>query len=333
MPRVAAVVLNHNGRDLLDVVLPSLLAQTLEADAVVVDDASTDGSVAHLAERYPDVRVVALRDNVGVTAAMNRGLAATDADVVALLNNDLELDPRFLERAVAALEADPKAGSVSARMLRFDARDRIDAAGDQLLPSGAAVNRGAGRPDGPPFDVSAEVFSACGGAAVYRRAALDAVGPFDESLVAYLEDVDWGFRARLQGWHATYAPDAIAFHMGGATTGRRRGHFGTLQRRNHLVVMVKDDPRIVRRLPLVLAYQAAWFAASVRDGLAREHLRAWVAFARMLPAVLRARRAVQATRTAPVAEVERALRLGLPRGRAKRLAVQLAPQAARRWLP
>lgn len=332
MTRVAVVILNYNGRALLETVLASVHAQTFrDFEAVLVDDASSDGSVEWVRERFPDVTVRALDANVGVTAAMNRGVDATDHELVALLNNDLELAPEFLERAVAALDADRGLGSVTGKMLRFDDRTTIDAAGDLLLPSGVALNRGAGETDTGQYDEPAEVFSACGGAVLYRRAALEQVGPFDETLVAYLEDVDWGFRARLHGWGARYVPGAVCFHMGGATTSQRRGYFAQLQRRNHLVVMTKNlpGPLLMRWLPLIVAYQLAWFAASVRDGLVREHLRAWRDFARMLPAVLRGRRAARRD-DVDLEALERAFRLGLPDGRAAALALQLAPMLSRR---
>lgn len=329
--RVAVVVLNYEGRELLDVVLPSILAQTYgDFDVIVVDDASTDGSAAYVSGRWPQAHVVALERNVGVTAAMNRGVDASDAELVALLNNDLELDRDWLAQMVAALDADPRRAAVTGKLLRFDRRDVIDATGDMLVPSGAALNRGAGEVDRGQYDASTEVFSACGGAALYRASALREVGPFDEALVAYLEDVDWGFRARLQGWTAGYVPGAVAFHMGGATTSRRRGLFGRLQRRNHLAVLLKDHPRPLSALPLALLYQLAWLGASVRDGMAIEHLRAWSGLARMLPGVMRRRRAVQARRRVPASEIDRALRLELPSGRLERVAIQLAPDVVRR---
>ncbi|MEJ7893779.1 MAG: glycosyltransferase family 2 protein [Solirubrobacteraceae bacterium] len=330
MSSVAVVVLNYNGRAFIGPAIESILAQTHpDFHVVLVDDASTDGSAAYAAERWPQITVHALPANVGVTAAMNRGLAAArHGEFVALLNNDLELDPEWLRRATAALEADPGLASVSGKMLRYDDRSTIDAAGDQLLPSGVALNRGAGETDAGQYDERAEVFSACAGAALYRRSALEQVGGFDEDLVAYLEDVDWGFRARLQGWRALYVPEAVAFHMGGATTSRRKGFFARLQRRNHLIVMIKNVPagRLARWLPLVVAYQVAWFAASVRDGLGVEHLRAWRDFGRALPGVLRKRRTVQRSVRVDAAELDRAMGLGLPEGRLAALALQLAPQ-------
>jgi GT2 family glycosyltransferase len=331
--RVTVIVLNYNGRELLDIAVPTVLSQTYQdREVVIVDNGSGDGSPEHIAERWPDVRVVALPQNVGVTPALNRGVDATDTELVALLNNDLELDPEWLANSVAALDADPAAAAVAGKMLRFRDRDRFDAAGDALLPSGAALNRGAGQRDTGQFDTPGEVFCACGGAAVYRRAAFAQVGPFDEDLLAYMEDVDWGFRARLMGWRTRYAPAAVAYHMGGATTSKQPARYGRLQRRNHLVVMVKNTPRLARRLPMILLYQLAWFAASARDGMLRVHLGAWKDFATVLPAVLRKRRAIQASRTVSAAEIERALRLDLPAGRGRALLLQVAPVAAGRLL-
>ena len=333
MPAAALVVLNYEGRDLLDVALPSMLAQDHpDFEVILVDDGSRDDSVAHVRERWPEVRVVALERNVGVTAAMNRGLAATDAAFVALLNNDVELDAGWLAATIAVLDGDPSCAAATGKMLRFDRRDVIDAAGDLYLASGAALNRGAGEPDDGRFDVPEEVFGGCAGATLYRGAALADVGPFDEALVAYLEDVDWSLRARLRGWTVRYTPDARCYHMGGATTGRRPGRFAMLQRRNHLVLVAKNWPRhqLLSFGWLVVAYQLVWLLASVRDRRGVEHVRAWAAFARALPAVLTKRRGIQSSLRIAPPELNRAMHLGLPSSRAAVLALELAPEVARR---
>ncbi|HMH46813.1 MAG TPA: glycosyltransferase, partial [Solirubrobacteraceae bacterium] len=129
-PRLTVVLTNYNGRGLLETMLPSLARQSYRDFAiVVVDDGSSDGSVSYLRERWPDVDVIELPGNGGVTAAMDVGLRAPSSELVALFNNDMELDPNCLAALVAALDSHPEAGSATPKMLDFSDRRRIDGAG------------------------------------------------------------------------------------------------------------------------------------------------------------------------------------------------------------
>lgn len=329
---VTLVVLSFNGRDLLAATLPSVLSQGVEV--LVVDNGSADGTGTYLREEWPGVRVLELLENVGVAAALNRGLAATTTEFVALLNNDVELAPGWLEPLLTTLRAHPEAAAASGKLLRYDDRERLDAAGDVLLRSSAAINRGAGELDRGQYDRAEAVFGVCAGAALYRRAAFDVVGLFDEAYFAYLEDVDWAMRAQLAGLGARYEPAAVAFHMGGATTRRHKGFYVRLQRRNQLLLVAKTFPagtlaRHGWRIALTLALS---LVASARDGGLRDHLGGWGEAARMLPAALQRRRAVQRDRRVPVREVERLMAAGVPPGlsRPLRLLFEHAPDAARR---
>jgi len=316
-PRVSVVVPSWNGRHHLEVLLPSLAAQTTsDFETVVVDNASSDGTVEWLAREWPDVRVVALPENAGFAGPVNRGIEAARGDHVALVNNDVELDPRFLETLLATLDAYPAAGSVAARMVVFRDRGVIDGAGDELLWSGTAHPRGRGEPVAR-WDEPGEVFSASGGAALYRGDALADVGLLDEDFFAYQEDVDWGFRARLAGWSCRYEPRAIAYHVGGGTTESKAAAHPLvyrLNRRNGVALVLKNYPArsLLRHGPLVLWAMTLALAGSVRVGMLRVHVQALAEAAGALPATLRKRRAVQASRRVQVAELERVVRR--PRG-------------------
>jgi len=332
LPSVTLVVPSFNGRDLLAATLPSVLSQGTEV--LVVDDGSADGTAIYLREEWPDVRVLELSENVGVAAALNRGVAQTVTEFVALLNNDVELAPGWLEPLLATLRAHPAAACATGKLLRYDDRARIDAAGDVLLRSAAVINRGAGELDRGQYDRAEAVFGACAGAALYRRAAFDAVGPFDEAYFAYLEDVDWAMRAQLVGLGARYEPAAVAFHMGGATTRRRQDYYGRLQRRNQLLLVAKTFPAgtLARHGWRIALTQLLSLAASARAGGLRDHLGAWAEATRMLPPALARRRAVQRSRRVPVREVERLMAAGVPAqlSRSLRVLFELAPDAARR---
>jgi GT2 family glycosyltransferase len=309
-PGVDLIVLNYNGKKLLAAALPSMYAQAYEPFTLtVVDNGSTDGSVELVEEQWPGTRVVSLPENVGVTAALNRGIEAGDAPYLALLNNDLELDPGWLRELVAELERHPEAGSATGKLLSYRRRNVIDGAGDVVSWSGACVRRGRGEVDRGQYDVPGAVFSASGAAALYRRSAFDVVGPFDEDFFAYLEDVDWGFRAQLAGYSCRYVPTAVAYHMGGATTGSDERLYLAHLRRNTITLVVKNYPatRLVRHAHRLLAYQAAHFLVSVRDRKARDHLRSIGEALAALPATLRKRRRIQATRRVDPAYLESVL--------------------------
>jgi GT2 family glycosyltransferase len=309
-PSVTALVLSYNGAGLLDTALPSLLAQTYPRLAVrVIDNGSTDGTEAHVRERWPQVDVLRIPENIGVAAALNRGVQSADGDLVALLNNDIELNPRWLEELVAAIGEHPRAASASGKMLRFAQRDVIDAAGDGMRWSGAGFPRGGGEPDRGQYDRAEDVFSACAGAALYRREALERVGPFDEDFFAYFEDVDWGLRAQLQGYSSRYVPTAVAYHMRGATTGRDKRRYRVPQRRNQVWLLAKNYPvgALLRHGPEILLLQLGIAVQDLREGVFDATLRGWLQALAGLPRMLRKRRAPDGGTRAALARLDAVL--------------------------
>lgn len=295
--RVSAIVLNYNGRALLEIVMPSLARQTYtDVELVVVDDCSSDGSVEYLAAHWPAVAVVSTGErNVGVAAAFNVAVAAARGELVALLNNDLELEADWLERLVAGIDRHPDAGSVAGKTLNYWRREELDGAGDVFTLSATAHRRGVGVRDAGQYEREEEVFAPSAGAALYRAAALTDVGPFDESFTAYLEDVDWGLRAQLAGYRAWYVPSAVAYHMGSRTTGGDASalYYGLL-RRNTIAVLVKDVPLAfaLRNIHHIAWHHAFGLVQSARRRRLRVHLRAFADAARHLPGWLAARRRI-----------------------------------------
>jgi len=307
-PALTVAVLNYDGRHLLEQLLPTLANQTFtDFRTVVVDNGSSDGSAAWLAERWPDIDVVELPDNIGVTKALNVCARAAETEFVALLNNDLELDPGALGALVDALRGDPGAGSSSPKLVDFHDRTVLDGAGDVLAASGVANRRGHGERDRGQYDEPQAIFGACGGAAVYRRRALEAVGVFDEIFFAFLEDVDWAFRAQLAGWSCRYVPAAVVYHMGSATIGRGLSDFTRYHLwRNGVWLVAKNYPAaaLLRHGHRVLLAQAINLAVAWWDGKLDVWRRAMGDAWRELPVVLRTRRAVQRNRRLGRAELE-----------------------------
>ena len=151
-PRLTVGIPTYNGRELLEIVLPSLRRQVFrDFRVVVVDDASSDDTVAWLAEHWPEVEVIVHPSNRGVTAALNSCITADRAELVALLNNDVELDPRCLGELVDALAAHPEAAVACAKLLDYSHRELLDGAGDDYSWGGRAKRRGKGMRDTRPI--------------------------------------------------------------------------------------------------------------------------------------------------------------------------------------
>lgn len=211
---VSAVVLNYDGRELLQVILPSLARQSYGAiETIVVDNGSHDDSVEWLRREWPQVELVAIPENIGVTPALNVCLRAGKGEFVALFNNDMELDRDCVAELVRALQQHPDASCAAAKLLDFYERGVLDGAGDMFTWGGEALRRGKGERDAGQYDEPRAVFGACGGAALYRRSVIEDVGLLDEALFANYEDVDWSFRAQLAGYECRFVPSAIAYHM------------------------------------------------------------------------------------------------------------------------
>jgi hypothetical protein len=304
--RATVIIPNWNGREMLEVVLPSLAAQDYgDFGVLVVDNGSTDDSVAYLSGRWPDVGILELPENLGFAPAVNRAIRGSEGELVALLNNDMEVEPGWLAALVSELDRHPEAGSATSKLLDFTNRDVLDGTGDMLAWTGNANRRGQGDRDAGAYDDQRDVFSPCAGAALYRRAAFEDVGLFDEDFFAYVEDVDWGFRAQLRGWRCRYVPESVAYHVGAATTRRTTDLEVYLNRRNQIALVVKNFPAsaFLRYGWLVAAEQfhALWLAW--RTKTVRRQLRAWRDAARQLPRTLAKRREVQRRRKLGVAEL------------------------------
>lgn len=298
--RVDLLVLTWNEREMLDIVLPSIERQTYrDFLTTVIDNGSEDGTVEYLRSEWPQVNVLDLGDNVGFPAGNNAGIRATSGEYVALLNNDVELDPHWLERMVETLDAHPEAAGAAGKMLNYDDRRVLDGAGDFMSRDGVWGRRGHGELDRGQYDEPGEVMSVCAAAALYRREAFEAVGLLDEDLTPiYLEDADWGMRAALAGYTFRYEPAAVAYHVGGATT-KKRGDFEVYQlQRNSFALVAKNVPRerLLADGSRFLVRQLKMLAASPREGTTRVRLRAWWAAARMLPRFVRKRRDVHSRR-------------------------------------
>jgi GT2 family glycosyltransferase len=305
------IIPNYNGECLLPTCLDALRQQSYpHFETIVIDDASTDGSVALLERDYPEVQVVRLAHNTGLAGACNTGARLAKGDLLVMLNSDTEADPGWLAALVDAAAANPKAGSFASKMLLFDRRDILHSAGDTYSLDGIPHNRGVWQRDEGQFDRAPQVFSGCGGAVAYRRQAWEAVGGFDQDFFMYLEDVDLGWRLQLAGWPAVFVAKARVYHLLSATGGGVLASFYT--GRNTIWVLAKDVPGWLLRRYWRHMVAAQWriarnALAAWQGAAARARLRGQLAGLFTLPRMLRKRSAVQATRRISDGELLRLL--------------------------
>lgn len=198
--------------------LQALADQTFsDFETVVVDNASTDGSLDYIRETWPDVRVVALDSNRGFPAAVNAGIEATDGEYVVLLNNDTRAEPEWLQNLVGTMDANPGFAFGSSKLVRYDTPERIDSVGHAYsLWLGSATRLGD---DDPADDYvrDAWIFGATAAASIYRRSLFDDVGTFDASFFFGHEDVEFDLRANVAGHRCLLIPGAIVRHKRGTT--------------------------------------------------------------------------------------------------------------------
>jgi GT2 family glycosyltransferase len=320
---VAVVVPNWNGADRLADSVRSLARQTHpDLSIVVVDNGSTDDSIQVLDRLRREIGrpLVVLRNatNLGFAGGVNTGIRhamAAGFEFTALFNNDAVAEPDWLAHLVAALAERPDAGIATSRLLMADGKT-VDSTGDFLSVWGIAFPRDRDQP-AEPVRPSGYVFSASGGASLYRATLFERIGLFDEAFFAYFEDVDIAFRAQLAGLRVFYCSDAVAYHDQGSTSGRIPGFAVEQMFKNLPMLLVKNlplrlwpsvAPRFLLIYPLLLAN-------AVRRGQGRPALRGFVAGLRLAVghSVLQRRR-IQRTRTVGVAYLRDLIWPDLPPG-------------------
>lgn len=228
-PLVSVILLNYNslkylsGQSFLQKNMECLQKQTYcdAMEIVVVDNASTDGSPEYIEKNYPAIELIRNQKNLGFSAGNNIGAKNSKGEYVLFLNQDVFLEPNYIERIVEFLEASPKAAGAMGKLLRFNSLKQentsiIDSLGIVIFKNGRAVERGELEEDGGQYNENSEVFGISGAASVFRRTALEDVKVmeeyFDENFFMYKEDIDLSWRLRLLGWSLWCVPQAKAYH-------------------------------------------------------------------------------------------------------------------------
>ncbi len=297
-PAVSIIIVNYNGRDLLQSCLESVYAQSFNSiEVIVVDNGSSDGSATHVKKYFPQVNFVSLTSNIGFPGANNEGLLHATGNYILLLNNDTVVDKDSMAGLYAAMEKDPACGICAPKML-VAGTDIIDSAGDGFSSNLKGFKRGEGKPSSS-YDEAEYVFGACAGAALYRRKMIGEIGFLDEDFFLISEDTDFNLRAQLAGWKVRYVPTAVVHHKVRSTIGNMSDIAVYYSLRNSELTRIKNIPCgiFVRCLPsyfLSAFLEFLYFGIRyLRPGL---YFRAKLDALRMLPKMLKKRKEIMKKR-------------------------------------
>jgi hypothetical protein len=313
VPKATVIIVNTNERHHLKRCLPAVFGQRYaEYEVLVVDNGSTDGSVAYVEAAFPQARIIRNGENLGYSGANNVGFAHARGEYLVVLNPDTEVEPDWLGELIAGLDADPQAGLATSKILLLDDRQHINACGNDITYTGVTVCRGAGAP-AAAYD-QREVVSAVSGASfAIRKSVLERIGGFDERFFIYYEETDLSLRAALAGYHCLYVPRSVMYHQ---YTFRFAANKCFLVERNRLFSWLKVFRwgTFVVLLPTLLLGEALTWGYVLLRGPAyvRSKAQSYGWIIRHWPEVMAARREAQATRGVRDRQILRRLSLRLP---------------------
>ena len=253
--KVSVVTPNYNGLKFLNMYFESLAIQSrFIEEIIIVDNGSKDGSIEFIEEFIDSynysipIKLIKNEDNLGFAAAVNQGIKASSSEFIYSINNDVELEYNTIETLINAMKTSISNGerpfSCASKMIQFHDRTLIDDAGDEYTILSWTKKSGDGvAVDLDKYNKKREIFTSCAGAALYRKSVLEEIGMFDDNFFAYVEDIDLGYRARINGYKNYFIPESIVYHYGSGTSGSRYNEFKIkLAARNNIWLIYKNFP-------------------------------------------------------------------------------------------
>lgn len=245
--KTAVVILNWNTKGFLEEFLPPLLSSVARCDGaevIVADNASTDGSLDLMKERFPETKTIALDRNYGFTGGYNKALAQIDAEYFVLINSDIEVTEDWLKPLVEWMDTHPDCGACAPKLHSWQERDKFEyagAAGGYLDRFGYPLCRGRVLKkldtDRGQYDCPKDVFWATGACLMIRSRLYKKLGGLDERFFAHMEEIDLCWRMQLEGWKITIVPESIVYHVGGGTLPATSPFKLFLNYRNNLLML------------------------------------------------------------------------------------------------
>lgn len=249
-PLVSIIIVSWNGLPLLKQCLPSVTATTFERfEVIIADNASTDGTVSWLQDNYPEVRIVTHPENWAFCKGNNEAIPHAKGIYILLLNNDVEVEPDWLEPLVASLDANPSIAAVQPKLLQYTDRSCFEyagASGGFIDQYGYPFTRGrlffTMEKDEGQYDDARDVFWATGAALLLRRSALEEVGYLDEAFFMHMEEIDLCWRLHRKGYRVRVEPTSVVYHIGGASLPQGNPRKTYYNFRNSLLMLYKNLP-------------------------------------------------------------------------------------------
>lgn len=243
--KASVVTPNYNGEKFLKTFFDSLNNDSeYIGEVIIVDNGSTDNSKQYILNNNFNFPVVLIENsqNLGFSPAVNQGIRNAKHEYIFSLNNDTEIKPGSIKALIDLISSKDEIFSVQAKMLQYNNKDLIDDVGDEYNLLGWTKKTGENHHTDEYSQVR-EIFSACAGAAMYKKSLLNEIGMFDDNFFAYMEDVDLAIRSKINGYTNLLCPDAVVYHIGSATSGSRYNEFKVkLAARNNVWVVYKNLP-------------------------------------------------------------------------------------------
>jgi GT2 family glycosyltransferase len=270
VPSIAIVILNWNGRKWLEQFIDSVLSSSYHNKSVIViDNDSTDDSIAFLGGQYPEVKIITLEKNYGFAGGYNKGLKQVQADYYVLLNSDVKVEPGWIEPIIELMEKDQAIGACQPKVLKFGMTDLFEyagAAGGWIDSLGYPFARGRVfefcEKDLGQYDDAGPIFWASGAALFVRASLYHSIEGLDEYFFAHQEEIDFCWRLQLAGYSIFVCPQSVVYHVGGGTLAKDNGRKVFLNFRNNLIMLVKNLPlgQIIWKIPFRVFLDAisAW---------------------------------------------------------------------------
>ncbi|MDO4191554.1 MAG: glycosyltransferase family 2 protein, partial [Bacteroidales bacterium] len=247
MTKIAIVILNYNGEHFLRQLLPSVVSNSPEAEVIVADNASTDGSIAFLKQEMPDIRIIEMDKNYGFAEGYNQALRHVEAEYYVLLNSDVEVTPHWLVPLVDYMERHPQVAACQPKIRSFHHREQFEyagAAGGFIDALGYPFCRGrifgTLENDESQYDTIEEVFWATGACLMIRSHLYHQLGGLDSGFFAHMEEIDLCWRVKARGYKIVCIPQSFVFHVGGGTLSAESPHKTYLNFRNNLLMIYKN---------------------------------------------------------------------------------------------
>ncbi|MEM5515326.1 glycosyltransferase family 2 protein [Henriciella sp. AS95] len=308
--KITVIIVNYNGGEYIHRSIDTLRHQQFPAhEVIIVDNASTDGSVDDLELGGLDnARLIRLDENLGFARANNIAAEQASGDWLALLNPDALAEPDWLSQLMKAAGRHPGVNMFASAQLDADNPQILDGAGDAYHVLGVPWRGGFGRP-ASELPGEGECFSPCGASALFKRDTFLEAGGFTESFFCYCEDVDLGFRLRLGGETCVFVPDAVVRHHGSAISGRYSDFTVRLGTRNRLKTYLTNMPPLALALTLPghLLASLYLYIRAIGKSHAKAMRQGFTEGLLGLPGILKDRRKAQRTRTRSSLDLVRAM--------------------------